>query len=415
MRILEDKRSEFISKGKAGAKEKTDNKSRFEKRLKSRVANNVRNYNKLDMNKLFKQGILDVDVDVHGETGDYVVGVSFGGFIDNLREQLRDDTVLPDLKDVIKALVKTFNGDNVYLRCTCLHPDTRIRLTDGTTPTVRELLDRFNRGELLYTLSLDENDIISNKIIKVWQTGTVEEFIRVTLDNGAFIDTTSNHLYLLSDNTYRIASYLKPGDVLASIEFKSKANQRRTDRVITSVESLTVEATPIYDVKVENTPNFLAGAGVILHNCDDFKYRHAYWMSKHDLILGDREDRPSDITNPSNNLGPGCKHIMLVLSNHNWLLKVASTITNYIKYMENHYNKMYADIIYPALYNKKYEKPVQLNVFDKDNLTDKQSSKQDIDASNIEASRRGQFKPGNPYRFNPRPNSSQDSFLDDEV
>jgi hypothetical protein len=38
------------------------------------------------MNKLFKDNILDVNVEVTGETDTYIVTMSFGGFLDLLHE-----------------------------------------------------------------------------------------------------------------------------------------------------------------------------------------------------------------------------------------------------------------------------------------------------------------------------------------
>ena len=50
------------------------------------MANAVRDFNSIDMNKLFKDDILAVDVTVHGETDDYKVRMSFGGFLEILRD-----------------------------------------------------------------------------------------------------------------------------------------------------------------------------------------------------------------------------------------------------------------------------------------------------------------------------------------
>ena len=97
---------------------------------------------------------------------------------------------------------------------------------------------------------------------------------------------------------------------------------------------------------------------------------------------------------------------MLVISNTSWIIKLASVVYNYINYMEKHYKKLYADIIYPAVYDKKYEEPVQLDIdtMDKDSLdTDSDT----IDKSNIEARDRGKFKVGNTMgvRFASKPNN----------
>ena len=100
-------------------------------------------------------------------------------------------------------------------------------------------------------------------------------------------------------------------------------------------------------------------------SCPDYRYRQAYHATQQDYNALDPEDRPSNITNPNDTKGGGCKHIALVLNNMRWLLKVVSVIKNYIAYIKKNYQELYADIIYPAIFKKEYEKPVQLRI-DKD-------------------------------------------------
>lgn len=72
--------------------------------------------------------------------------------------------------------------------------------------------------------------------------------------------------------------------------------------------------------------------------------------------------------------------------------------------------QQYSTIIYPAIYGKKYEEPVQQNMFDTDELdTDTDT----IDTSNKEARTRGQFKAGNKYRFTKQENNKDQLSLDD--
>lgn len=258
--LLEDKRTQLLSTSKRAKKEK-DGKTRYQKRSKSKVQSNVSNLNKVNFNQLFKENIMTVNLDVTGETDDYVVTISFGGFLDELRRELKRSNDIISLKIIIRALLNAFNSDNVYIRCTC----------------------------------------------------------------------------------------------------------------------------------------------------PDFQYRFSYWLSKEDIIIGDKEDRPADITNPNNDLGDGCKHIMLVLSNQSWVIKLSSVVHNYINYMEKHYKKLYADIIYPAIYQKKYEEPVQLDMdtFGKDELD---TSTDVVDKSNRYARDKGKFKQGNKMgvRFAPKEKDSED-------
>ena len=238
-RLHEDSRSKLLSRSKQSDK----GFQRFKKRVKSRVANSVKQYNAIDMNKLFKDDILTVDINVKGETDNYTVKISFGGICELIQDQIERQGKL-DYKAVTRALIIGFNKDDVYIHC----------------------------------------------------------------------------------------------------------------------------------------------------SCPDASYRMNYWQTKNGISSGDPETRPSDITNPEDNLGSACKHVLLVLSNTSWLLKVASTIYNYINYMEKHYQKLYADIIYPAIYGKAYEEPVQLDIFDDDNL---ETDTDMLDKSNEYARTKNQFKQGN--------------------
>ena len=253
MFLSEDTRNQILAQSKKGKKER-DGKTRFQKRVNSKFSSSTRDYNRIDMNQLFKNNILTVGINIKGETDDYIVKIKFGGFLDILQDSVAKIGKL-DLRTVIRALVTAFSRDDVYIHC----------------------------------------------------------------------------------------------------------------------------------------------------SCPDFQYRFSYWATVNELTSGEAENRPADITNPNNDLGAGCKHIMLVLSNTSWIIKVGSVINNYINYMEKHYEKLYAEIIYPAVYGKKYEEPVQLDIdtLDKHDLDTDQDT---IDTTNTWGKDRGKFKQGNPYRFQKKDN-----------
>ena len=258
--LHEDSRSSLLAKSKKSDK----GFQRFKKRVKSRVANSVKQYNSIDMNKLFKKDILTVDIQVKGETDTYTVKISFGGFCELLQDQIKKQDGKLDFKAVTRALILGFNKDDVFIHC----------------------------------------------------------------------------------------------------------------------------------------------------SCPDATYRMNYWQTKNGITSGEPETRPSDITNPDDTLGSACKHVLLVLSNTSWLLKVGSTILNYIRYMEKHYEKLYADIIYPAVYGKDYEEPVQLDIFDDDSL---ETDTDTIDKSNEYARTKNQFKQGNKegIRFASKNNDQQSFDIED--
>ena len=95
--LFEDSRTQLVADSKRGKKER-DGKNRFQKRLKSHVASSVRQYNRIDMNELFKNNIITISIEVKGETDDYLVKISYGGFLDALKDELkRNNTEIIDL------------------------------------------------------------------------------------------------------------------------------------------------------------------------------------------------------------------------------------------------------------------------------------------------------------------------------
>lgn len=268
--LLEDKRSQLLSQSKKGANyvpwNQAKGKNRYQRRLKSRIAPSIKHFNNMDMDKFFKTDVLDVSVDIRGETNIYKVRMSFVGTLDELHDFINKNNIEQvDRKMILKALMKAFNRDDVYINCTC----------------------------------------------------------------------------------------------------------------------------------------------------PDFRYRFKYWATKKGLLIGDPENRPADITNPGDNKGPGCKHIILCLSDSSWLIKIASVIYNYINYMESHNERLYQKYIYPAVYDKEYDNR-QMSIFDdEDELLD--SEEETIQTSNVEARKRGQFKKGNEYRFRKDRDENQLTFDDLEA
>lgn len=255
--LVEDKRQQLINKSKSGADYKGDKskgRNRYFRRTQIKIDSGVKSYNKIDMNKFFKDDVLDVEVPVHGEVHgkdsqgngkkqDYGVRISFVGLLDSLRKQIQRKNGVLDSGVVTRALIDCFNKNDVYTYC----------------------------------------------------------------------------------------------------------------------------------------------------NCPDYQYRIGYWASVNDLIVGEKETRPSRITNPNDKLGPACKHICRVLSDsYNWIRKVSAVINNYCHYMETHYKKAYAGIIYPALYGQEMDEPGKVKPDEEIG-----SDKEFINISNDYGKDRGKFQKGN--------------------
>lgn len=257
--INEDSRQELVAKSKRSQK----GLQRYKKRLKSRILSSVKEFNQIDMNQLFKDNIITIKIKIHGETDDYLVKISYGGVLDEIKRLLQPDQNI-DLSILIRALINAFNRNDVYISC----------------------------------------------------------------------------------------------------------------------------------------------------NCPDFYYRYGFYATVNKINSGEPQLIPSKETNPDDTLGSGCKHILLVLANTSWIIKVASVIKNYIEYMKKNRQQLYANIIYPSIYGKKYEEPVQLSMDDTSTL---ETDSDIIDKSNIEARKKGQFEIGNQYRFKPKDTLKSQIDIEDEV
>ena len=383
-------------------------KNRYERRRYSKVANTIKDYNSIDMNAFFKGDYLEFGVNVKGETNDYKVTVTFEGILNGIRDEVKANKYKLEFKCVIKALLHAFNNNDVYISCTCLHPDTKINLLDGTSPTVEEMKRRFDSGERLYVYSVDEHgDFKPGEVEGVYVTGESSDFIEITLDNGESILTTGDHPYMLRDGTYKAASELKVGQSLMPLYF-NESNGYAT--IISKIEHVHTSKTPVYDIKVKHWHNFAVDAGVILHNCPDFVYSgNNYYAVKQDYnsnpIFGKAMQAPN-IKNPHDTKGAGCKHILLVLSNTEWMMKVASVIYNYIKFSKANLQRNYAQIIFPKVYGMPYQGAVNKAIGDRDDrwgdallVSDKQELDNVIAGAVQGRDLRGRFSKGNPFAF----------------
>ena len=280
-RLIEDSRSQLLSRSKAGANYAPSNqakgKNRYQRRVHSKVAKSVKEFNSINMNKLFKEDILDVNIQVQGETNQYIVTIKMSGVMSNLQRELDPEKPI-NFRQVTRALVRAFNGEDVYVRCSC--PDWQYRF-----------------GHWALKHSISSYDDVFNK-------------------GGKIVDKSPN--------------------------------QNEPSLVQTQAPRFT-------------------------------------W------------------TNVADDKGAACKHVLLVLSNNSWLMKVASVISNYIKYMEKHMPDLYSKIIYPAIFEKEYIPMSEYGMEDdeievkpdEEPESELDSEEDTIDTSNKWAATKDKFKKGN--------------------
>lgn len=247
--LLEDTRTMLVSKSRNAGQyqDQSRGKNRFERKKYSQVAKTVKQYNTIDMNKLFKEDILEVSVPVVGEHDSYTVSVKMEGVVKEIAANIKNNKNQLEYRTVVQAITKVFNSSNIWVKCTC----------------------------------------------------------------------------------------------------------------------------------------------------KDYKYRFAHWNIVNNVSTDDSASDPGPgrgIVNPKDDKGRGCKHVLLVLANGDWLMKVASVINNYIHYAEEKLQKPFLKLIFPKLYGYPAEEMVEQGLVDSDEYLD--SSAGLIDAINDYGKNRGKYAKG---------------------
>ena len=148
--LLEKSRQELIDKSKNADTVKKYGTTRWEGRTRVSPFLTVRNYDRLDMNSLFKGDIMNFLVPIHGETSDYSVELMFEGICSKLRDELKRNNYRLEYKIVYRAIINAINSGDVLVSCTCpdwcLDGNTEIKLLNGEVYTVEKLKELFDKG-----------------------------------------------------------------------------------------------------------------------------------------------------------------------------------------------------------------------------------------------------------------------------
>lgn len=118
--LTEASRQQLLNKSKNSDSYKDPSKgNRYTRRTKSKIAASVRDYNNLDMNALFKGDILEFSIPVKGETSDYEVKIIFENILDAIQEEIKRSNNKLEFRSILRALIKVFNSEDVYVNCNC--------------------------------------------------------------------------------------------------------------------------------------------------------------------------------------------------------------------------------------------------------------------------------------------------------
>ena len=247
--LIEANRTALIAQSRnAGMyKDQSRGKNRFDRKKYSKIANSVKNYNEINMNQLFKQDILQVNIPVVGENDEYTVTIKLEGIVAEIQKNIKNNKNQFEFRTIIQSLTKIFNTSDVYIKC----------------------------------------------------------------------------------------------------------------------------------------------------SCPDAKYRFAHWNIIKNISVDDSASDPGPgkgIVNPKDDKGRGCKHMLLVLANGEWMMKVASVINNYCHFLSEKKPEAFLKLVFPKLYGVPADEAAERGLVEDEE--DLETGKDLIDIVNEYGRTRGQFKKG---------------------
>lgn len=165
--------------------------------------------------------------------------------------------------------------------------------------------------------------------------------IRMNGGNATWFDIDMNRLFKVGSFAVKVPVLGETSEYACTISFDEWLPKLKEDIAKTGFTQLTVkrslmEMLRFHDLKTRCT-------------CPDFKYRHAYWATVHNEIEGEGEVRPSDITNPKDDLGKLCKHLIFAMNNKIWGDKESRIIYNYLINLKRTRKAMFDRIVAPKL------------------------------------------------------------------
>ena len=186
------------------------------------LTNQQNNDGKLLKSLIFVWNSVDEDYFIPvrgGETGTKIETLAGG----------QNTAAVEDVAYIQKKLFAALKIPRAYLgydESLCLLGSNRIPLLDGRILSVEELVKEYaeNPNKQNYVYSTDTNGAIKpGKVLNAWKTKEVDEFHRITLDDGQSIDCTYNHPFMCRDGIYRCANELQIGQSLMALRRKKSS------------------------------------------------------------------------------------------------------------------------------------------------------------------------------------------------
>lgn len=101
----------------------------------------------------------------------------------------------------------------------CFTDDTRIVLSNGTTPTIREMLDSGQTEWEVKSYDPNTNSVIDSKMDNLHKTRTVDEYLELEFEDGDVVKCTLDHKFYTYNRGWVEAKDLTEKDDVANLDY----------------------------------------------------------------------------------------------------------------------------------------------------------------------------------------------------
>jgi len=109
---------------------------------------------------------------------------------------------MPVLEEELRRLEITKANKVDHAPGSCFTGDTRIALLDGTHPTLKELSEKYSKGEVFEVYSVGKNGVCVGFARNPRITKKAAELVEIILDNNQVIRCTLDHLFMTYDGEW---------------------------------------------------------------------------------------------------------------------------------------------------------------------------------------------------------------------
>lgn len=150
----------------------------------------------------------------------------------------------------------------------CLAGDTKIKMLDGTSPTLEELTERYkDPDEEFWVYSCDDSgEFIPAKAHNPRLTRYVDELYEISLSDGTTVKCTGNHKFMNKETM----DWIRADEMTVGTSLHCVADME--DGVcacaVVSIKRISSPHTPVYCMTVDSTHRFALENGLISKNCE---------------------------------------------------------------------------------------------------------------------------------------------------